>query len=358
MTDKENLAAALAAELDKSIGGSDDNQEVKYWLDTGFPHLNKIISGRIDGGLGFGRLYEIFGPSSVGKTALATKVMVEAQRLGGCAIFIDYEHTFDVGMAQRSMGLNTTSPYWIYKQPETWEQGNAIACRAVELIRKSGAIDAEAPIVVVQDSIAAAVPKSMLYDSKGNRREMDEYTMNDTTALARVTSTTLKVIAALTERSMATFVYLNQIRTKPGVLFGDPTGTPGGQAMEFYASGRLSLGRSTITEGSGMDKELTGQIIRAKCVKSKHTRPFGTAELSLHFDDTGMAYFDDIESIITWMIRQKILETSGSRINWGGKSLYKKDVIKALHKAENGKKLLIDVIRKAVPVPPGEEPSA
>lgn len=206
----------LSKLLDKEIGVSDARQEVTNWISTGFPNLNKALSGLHNGGLGYGRLYEIYGPSGSGKTAMATYLMIEAQKKGGVAIFIDYERSFDVGMA-KNMGLNTQSPFWIYKAPETWENGNAVAMKACDLIRKSSAIEKDAPIIVVQDSIAAAIPKSVF--EKG----IEEYNMNDSTALSRVTSTTLKSVASFCYKMDVTCLYLNQIRTKPGIVYGDPT---------------------------------------------------------------------------------------------------------------------------------------
>lgn len=212
---------ALSIALDKGIGENDDQQTVTHWIDTGNPELNRIISGSYNGGIPVGRLLETFGESSTGKTALATKCMVQAQKMGGVAIFIDWERSFDVNLAE-GFGLNTKRPFWIYIKPKTWEDGNALAARACMLIRESKAIPDDAPILVVGDSIASAVPRSVLYDANGKLREVDSYTMNDTTALARVASTTLKMMAGYAEELNATFWYLNQMRLKPGVTFGDP----------------------------------------------------------------------------------------------------------------------------------------
>lgn len=339
MSAAEELAKALA----KGIGENDEKSEVTEWLNTGFPNLNKALSGKHNGGLGFGRLYEMYGPSSSGKTAIATYLMIEAQRRGGVAIFIDYERSFDLGMAM-NMGLSDQSPFWIYKQPETWEQGNTQATRAAQIIRQSGAIADDAPIFIVQDSIASATPKSMLYDSKGKKKEMDELTMNDTTALSRVTSTTLKVVAQLANELNATVLYLNQVRTKIGVLHGDPTTTPGGGAMEFYASGRIALGRTKVMETVDGEKEMTAQLIRAKVVKSKHTRPFKVAELRMGFNEDGSAFFDEIIVLLDYLVKLDILETAGAYTLWEGKKYYRKSLAKKI--ADEG---LIEELRALVP---------
>lgn len=203
-------ATDLADLLLKGIGENAGNQVPTRFIDTGNPILNTRISGKADGGLPFGRMVEMFGESSSGKTALATQWMVNAQKMGGVAGFIDWERSFNVDLA-KSFGLNDERPHWIYAKPKTWEEGNMLAAKACKLIRQSGAIDDDAPILFVFDSIAAALPKSMA------DKEMDEYSMNDTTALARVTSTTLKSMANFAEEFNATFLYLNQIRLKPGV---------------------------------------------------------------------------------------------------------------------------------------------
>ena len=202
-------ATDLAKAMGDMFGELADNAPLRY-LDTGYPPLNEILSGRSDGGLVYGRMYEMFGESSTGKTALATKWMVEAQRLGGVAVFVDWERSFNIDMA-KSLGLNVDRPYFIRFRPRTWEEGNVQATKVAKLIRQSGAIAPTAPIVVVFDSIAAAIPQSQA------EKEIDEYTMNDTTALARVTSTTLKAQAQHAEDLDAIFLYLNQMRLKPGV---------------------------------------------------------------------------------------------------------------------------------------------
>lgn len=307
----------LIKELEKEIGKSDTNQEVSQWIDTGFPNLNKVISGKHDGGLGFGRLYEMFAGSSMGKTALATYIMINAQKMGGVAIFIDYERSFDVGMAV-DMGLSIKSPFWIYKAPDTWEKGNTIAMQAAEIIRKSGAISKDAPIFIVQDSIASAVPKSTF--EKGG---IDELNMNDSTALSRVTSSTLKSVQAHCNKTNATVLYLNQIRSKIGVMYGSPITTPGGAAMEFYASARIQLTRSMIMEGKKDEQELIGQHITAKVVKSKHTRPFQKAELLMGFSMDGSAYFDHVVVLIDYLIKIGVIPTAGAYIEWDGKKYHR-----------------------------------
>jgi protein RecA len=313
--------AELAKSLEKAIGANDEAQEVVNWLDTGYPPFNKILGG--DGlttGIPFGRIIEMYGPSSSGKTAIATLLMIEAQRKGGVAMFMDHENTFDVGMAQ-AMGLNTAFPFWIYKRPDTWEESNTWAMQASETIRSSKAIPPDAPIIVVFDSVASMIPKSVF--AKG----IDELTMNDTSALSRVTSTTLKSVNQFTSKMNATMLYLNQIRTKIGVVFGDPTTTPGGGAMEFYSSIRLSLGRTRVMEEEDGKKQMTGQIITVKTVKNKVSRPFQEVKLNMMFNESGGIEFDAVGTMVDYLMDNNLLEYSKPYITWGGKKYYKKAFI-------------------------------
>jgi protein RecA len=308
------------------LGDNDDNAAVTQFINTGYPPLNEALSGRYDGGLPFGRLLEMMGESSCGKTALATEWMVAAQKMGGVAGFIDWERSFDVGLA-KGFGLNDTRPHWLYHKAETWESGNAWAGKACRAIRASKAIPDDAPILFVFDSIASAIPQSMLYDAKGNKREIDSFTMNDTSALSRVTSTTLKVMAQYCEEHNATFLYLNQIRLKIGVMFGDPRTTPGGKAMEFYATGRIMLGREKIMQTVPGGKEFIGQNVKMEVIKSKLTKPFKKCEIRMSFDEDGVARFDSTYSLIEHLVDLKCLTKDGQRIVWSdGKKYFVKEL--------------------------------
>lgn len=310
--------------LSSAIGDNDEAQKVTQWIDTGYAPLNEIISGDPKGGLPFGRLVEVFGESSTGKTALATTWMVEAQRMGGVAGFIDWERSFNVALAE-NFGLNSADR-WVYKRPKTWEEGNIFATKACAVIREKKLIPSDAPILFVFDSIAAAIPNSQA--EKG----IDEYTMNDTTALARVTSTTLKVQAQWAAEYNATFLYLNQMRLKPGVVYGDPRTTPGGKAMEFYASARLSLGRQKIMEQVDGDKEFTGQLIGIECVKSKFTKPFQKTSLRMGFDENGAAVFDYTASLLEYCIDNNKIAYSKPRVTWtDGKQYFKKALVEKIN---------------------------
>ncbi|NQZ54728.1 MAG: DNA recombination/repair protein RecA [Piscirickettsiaceae bacterium] len=291
--------------------------EIKGWLSTGVPQYNKILSGDYDKGLAYGRMYEIYGPSSSGKTIVAVNVMIEAQKAGGMAILVDFEHAFMIDLAVK-LGLDRSK--FVSIDPVTWEEGMTKALKVAEKMRERRMVTDSSPIVIVIDSIASAVPKSVL------EKDLTEQTMNDTTALARATSHTLRVIAGRTSRSNITCLFLNQIRLKPGVMFGDPTTTPGGGAMEFYASARLSVSRKKIMKQVDGAKTFVGQHITAKCVKSKHTMPFQVAAIDFLFkaDSDGAGYFDLTGSLIDHLTEIGVLKKSGAFIEWTDDKKYQR----------------------------------
>ena len=330
-----SAVAEMAKALLAAVGANDENQGVTRYIDTGVPLLNQIISGKKDGGLPQGRLLEFYAPSSAGKTALATHFMVQTQKAGGVAGFNDHEKTFDLRLA-KNVGLNDTFPHWIYKQPTTWEKSNLGIVKAARAIRESKAIPESAPILFVLDSIASCNTESTI------GKDMDELNMNDNTALARVTSTTLKSMSYYAEVYNFTVIYLNQVRTKIGVMFGDPTTTPGGASMEFYATTRLALSRTKIMKDVKGGKEFIGQTITMKTVKNKLTRPFQEFKLDMMFEEDGVAYFDVTGALIDSAIQLGNLTQPTAHILWtDGKKYYRKALIS--HINDNG---LQDELRK------------
>jgi len=320
---------ALGKALMGVVGGNDEATEPKHWLDMGYKPLNKILSGYYGRGLPHGRIIEIYGPSAAGKTLLATMAMIAAQKAGGIAIFIDWERAFNLKFAVE-MGLDPEYPRFIYKRAETWEEGNTQAMQIAKMVRESKAIPASAPIVAVFDSVAAAVPKSMMFDAKGKERGIDEYSMNDTTALARVTSTTLKSVNQYVGKFDMTAIYLNQIRTKPGVVYGDPTTTPGGTSMEFYASTRLALGAKKIMETSGGEKEFKGRLIGMETKKNKLSRPFQNVDVRLIYDDEGRAHFDFTTGLIDHLIDLGQIKKEGNYVVFDGKKMFASVLAKSI----------------------------
>lgn len=311
----EDLAKAI---LD-AIGENDETQGVKIWLSTGFAPLDHAISGKYrEGGMPVGRIVEMFGPPSCGKTAIATNVMANAQARGGVAMFLDHERSFDKGLGQK-LGLSLEKHHWIFKTPETFEQSVMYAINGAKAIREKNLIDKDAPIVCVFDSLAAMVPQSKM------AKEVDAQGMNDSLALAKATSSVFPTLAVYAEKYQMLPLVLNQTRQKPGVIYGDPTTTPGGEAPKYYASVRIQLGAKKIVDGSGDDKQMLGQEIGAKCIKNKVSRPFQTAKWEFRFRPDGSGYFDVTTSLIAHLIDLGVLVSSGARVTWtDGKSYYKK----------------------------------
>lgn len=309
-------------DLLSAIGDNDKVQGVQHWCDTGYPPLNKAISGHYDRGMPVGRMVEMFGPPSSGKTAIATSVMASAQRAGGIGAFFDHERSFDASLGA-DLGLDLTPGKWIFKTPDTFEQSVDMAVMLGKIVREKGVIPADAPIVCVFDSLASMVPQSKLIDKNGNQKGAEDNTMHDSMALAKATSTSFPVLQLQAEKLGMLMLFLNQMREKPGVAFGDPTTTPGGKAPEFYASVRIQLGRKMIKVG----RDVIGQTVTARCTKNKVSAPFKEAEWDFKFLEDGSGYFDVIGGTIDHLKGLGALEVAGAYIVWDGKKYHKATLI-------------------------------
>jgi recombination protein RecA len=321
----------LANALDDILGANDTHLGVSSYLDTGLAELNKLLSGRHDGGLPMGRMVEIFGPASSGKTFISTMAMIAAQNMGGISLFGDHERSFEPKLA-KSLGLNTDNAnHFRYLRPKTFEEGVETAMKFCELVRARGLIAESKPLVYVLDSVAAAIPHEKLYDDKGNRREVGSHNMRDKLALASSCSQNYPMLSQFAEDNNMLVLLLNQTRMKPGVMYGDPTTTPGGAAAEFYASIRLSLGKKNLVSGTGKDKEVIGFEVKAKSVKNKVSRPLQEATWQVRFNggDQGV-YIDDVATNVDYMVRKGYIEKAGNRVEFDGKKLYQVQLVEQM----------------------------
>ena len=298
MNKKNQAIEAARAQIDKTFG---KGSLMKLGESTVAQNIEVIPSGSIlldealgVGGYPRGRIIEIFGPESSGKTTLALHAIAEAQKAGGIAAFIDAEHALDPVYA-RKLGVDTDN-LWI-SQPDSGEQALEVA----ESLVRSGAVD-----IIVVDSVAALTPQAEI------EGEMGESHMG---LQARLMSQALRKLTSILAKSKTTMIFINQIRMKIGVMFGNPETTTGGNALKFYSSVRMEV-RKIETISKGAD-EYIGNRVRIKIVKNKVAPPFRKVEIDLYFDE-GISHAG---GILDAALKYNFIEKTGSWFSCNGEKI-------------------------------------
>jgi len=297
MSEKERALTAALSQIERSYGkgaimklGEAAAQRNVDVIPTGSLTLDIALGV---GGIPRGRVVEIYGPESSGKTTLALHVIAQSQKQGGVAAFIDAEHALDPVYASH-IGVKTED--LLISQPDTGEQ----ALEIVDVLVRSGAVD-----VIVVDSVAALVPKAEIDGEMGD---------SHVALQARLMSQALRKLTGAISKSSTSVIFINQLREKVGIMFGNPEVTTGGRALKFYASIRLDI-RKVDSIKNGLD--VTGNRVKVKVVKNKVAPPFKSAEFDILYNE-GISYWG---SVLDAAVEATLVEKSGSWFSCNGQRL-------------------------------------
>ena len=332
MSDKSKALDTAILQLEKKYGSG----TIMRLGDNNALNVEAISTGSITldcatgiGGFPRGRIIEVYGPESSGKTTLALHVVAEAQKLGGEAAFVDAEHALDPVYA-KNLGVDVDS--LLVSQPDNGEQ----ALEIVEALARSGALD-----VIIVDSVAALVPRAEIDGDMGD---------SHVGLQARLMSQALRKLAGVISKSNTIIIFINQLREKVGVVYGNPEVTTGGRALKFYASIRVDVRRIEQLKGSG--GEFIGSRTRAKIVKNKVAPPFKTAEFDIMYGEG----ISKVGEIVDLGVNYGIIKKSGAWFSYGETRLGQgRDNVKNIFKND---KALSDEIEKQIREKMAEEHSA